>query len=228
MSALPALIAGLLGLAAGVPAGALVRWHCREREAPQPGAWLVPALALALAVLWAALTLRLWPGHRAALPAYLAFGFACAVLTVVDARTKLLPNRLTYAAFALVAVLLLVASLVEGDPGRMVRALEAAAVMGLAFLALALLVPRGLGLGDVKFAPTLGLALGWLSWGTVSVGFVGAFFLGGLAAVGALLVLRLGRGARLPFGPWMAAGALLAVLAGSQLAAWYGHALLGT
>jgi len=150
------------------------------------------------------------------------------VLTVIDARTKLLPNRLTYPAFGLVAVLLLAASLVEGDPGRMLRALEAAAVMGLAFLTLAVVVPRGLGLGDVKFAPTLGLALGWLSWGTVSVGFVAAFFLGGLVAVGAMLVLRLGRKARLPFGPWMAAGALLAVLAGGQIAAWYGHALLGT
>jgi leader peptidase (prepilin peptidase)/N-methyltransferase len=228
MSIVPALIAGVLGLAAGVPAGALVRRHCQEREAPPPGRWLVPALALALAALWAALALRLWPGHRAALAAYLALGFACVVLTVIDARTKLLPNRLTYPAFALVAALLLAASLVEGDPGRMLRALEAAAVMGVAFLLLALAVPRGLGLGDVKFAPTLGLALGWLSWGTVSVGVVAAFFLGGLVAVGALLVLRLGRGARLPFGPWMAAGALLAVLAGSQIAAWYGHALLGT
>src|SRR6266516_3440111 len=228
MSSVPALVAGVLGLAAGLPGAALVRRHCRDRETPQPGAWLLPALALTLAVLWAALTLRLWPAHRAALPAYVAFGFACAVLTVIDARTKLLPNRLTYPAFALVAVLLLLASLVEGDPGRMVRALEAAAVMGLVFLALALVVPRGLGLGDVKFAPTPGLALGWLSWGTVSVGFVAAFFLGGLVAVAALLVLRLGREARLPFGPWMAAGALLAVLAGGQIATWYGHALLGT
>jgi leader peptidase (prepilin peptidase)/N-methyltransferase len=103
----------------------------------------------------------------------------------------------------------------------------AAAVVGAAFLMLALLLPEGLGLGDVKFVPTLGLALGWLSWGTVVVGMLAAFLLGGLAAVGALLLLRRGRRARLPFGPWLATGALLGVLAGGRLAAWYGHALLG-
>lgn len=187
-----------------------------------------PGAGGGLAGLWAGLALRLWSSHRAALPAYLAFGFACVVLAVIDARTHLLPNRLTYPAFGVVAVLLGGASLVEGDLGRLWRAGAAAALLGMGLLGLALLVPGGLGFGDVKFAPTVGLALGWLSWGAVSIGFVAAFLLGGVAALGALLVLRRGRGARLAFGPWMAAGALLAVLAGAQIAAWYGHALLGT
>lgn len=223
MSALPTLVAGALGLAAGLPAAALVRWHCRTRATAQPGTWLTPALAAAQAVLWAALTLRLWPAHRAALPAYLMLGFACVVLAVIDARTKLLPNRLTYPAFVLVALLLLVASAIEGEPGRLLRALEAAAVTGLAFLTLAITMPSGLGFGDVRFAPTLALALGWLSWGTVAVGFITALLLNGLVTISAMLTLRLDRKARLPFGPWMAAGTLLGVLAGGQLTAWYGH-----
>jgi leader peptidase (prepilin peptidase)/N-methyltransferase len=59
----------------------------------------------------------------------------------------------------------------------------------------------------------LGLALGWLGWGAVVAGFVAAFLLGGLAALTALLILRAGRKTQLPFGPWLALGTLLAVLA---------------
>jgi leader peptidase (prepilin peptidase)/N-methyltransferase len=79
----------------------------------------------------------------------------------------------------------------------------------------------------VKLAPTLGLALGWLSWPAVAVGLFSAFMLGGVAGLGAMAVLRLSRKALLPFGPWLVAGALLGVLAGSDVARWYGSTLLG-
>jgi leader peptidase (prepilin peptidase)/N-methyltransferase len=58
-----------------------------------------------------------------------------------------------------------------------------------------------MGMGDVKLTPTLGLALGWLSWGAVAVGMFSAFLLGGLAGLGGILVLRLSRKALVPFGP---------------------------
>ena len=105
---------------------------------------------------------------------------------------------------------------------------RAAAAVGAFFLLLALISPRGMGLGDVKLAPTLGLALGWLSWGTVAVGVFAGFLLGGLAGVGAILLLGLTRKSLLPFGPWLVAGALLGVLAGADVAAWYAHALIGS
>ena len=151
----------------------------------------------------------------------------CLVLALIDAATRLLPNRITYPAFPVVAGLLLVASLGLGDLGRLGRGLLAAVAVGGFFLALALISPRGMGLGDVKLALTLGLALGWLSWGTVAVGVFAAFLLGGLAGLGGMLALGLSRKALLPFGPWLVAGALLGVLAGGELAAWYGRALLG-
>jgi leader peptidase (prepilin peptidase)/N-methyltransferase len=84
-----------------------------------------------------------------------------------------------------------------------------------------LLAPHGMGVGDVKLAPTLGLALGWLSWGTVA-----GFLLGGLAGLGGMLALGLSRTARLPFGPWLV-GALLGVLVGGEVAGWFQAASLG-
>jgi leader peptidase (prepilin peptidase) / N-methyltransferase len=209
---LPVLIAGLLGLPAGTATRALVRRHCRRAPLAR-----LPLLEVTAGVLWALLALRVWPSHPAALPAYLALGLACVALVVIDVDSRLLPNRITYPALGLVAVLLLVASLAEHDLGRMLRALEAAGVAGASLLALALLSPGGMGLGDVKFALVLGLALGWLGWSAVLAGFVGAFLLGGLAALVALLVLRAGRKTQLPFGPWLALGAILAVLAAAPL-----------
>src|SRR6266508_1981653 len=185
---LAVLIAGLLGLPAGAAALALARRHCRRPLPARP----LPEVATAL--LWALLA-----------------------LVVIDLDSNLLPDRITYPTLGLVAVLLLVASVFEHDLGRMLRALEAGGVAGGVLLALALASPGGMGLGDVKFALVLGLALGWLGWSAVVAGFVGAFLLGGLAALGAMLILRVGRKTQLPFGPWLALGALLAILAAAPV-----------
>jgi leader peptidase (prepilin peptidase) / N-methyltransferase len=203
----------------------LLRGRCRRCQAPISPSY--PAVELAMAVLWGLVAYRLWSDGLAwAVPAYLAVAFVCVVLTVIDATAKLLPNRITYPAFPAVALLLLGASLALHDLGRMERGLLAALVTTVLFLGLFLVYPGGMGFGDVKFVPTLGLALGWLSWPVLAVGIFAAFLLGGVIGVVAMVVLRLGRKSLLPFGPWLATGALLAVLAGGQIASWYGGALL--
>ena len=60
-----------------------------------------------------------------AVPAYLALAFVCLVLAVIDAATRLLPNRITYPAFPVVAGLLVAASLGLGELGRLGRGLPA-------------------------------------------------------------------------------------------------------
>jgi leader peptidase (prepilin peptidase) / N-methyltransferase len=198
----------------------LLRGRCRACRAPIPLRY--PAVELAMGLLWAVVTWRLVDaGLGAAVPAYLALTFVCVVLTVIDLGWRLLPNRITFPAFGVVGVLLLGASLALGEPGRMVRALLAAAVALGFFYLLFRIYPAGMGFGDVKFAPTLGMALGWLSWPVLAVGFFLAFLLGGVVGIVAMLVLRLGRKAAIPFGPWLAAGALLGVLVGSPIADWY-------
>jgi leader peptidase (prepilin peptidase)/N-methyltransferase len=240
--------AGLLGLAAGPVATALVQQvphgrpqrltptcancgaprrlplvallgelgRCRQcRSAPPAVEWIAE---IAVAVLWALVALRLAPTHPWAVPTYLAFTFACVVLAVIDARTRLLPNRLTYPAFVVTIIGLALTSLIEGDPGRLSRGLVAAAAVGGAFLLLAIISPQGMGIGDVKFAPTLALALGWLSWPAVITGLLLAVLLGGVVALVALVVFRLGRRSSIPFGPSLALGALLGILTAAHAA----------
>jgi leader peptidase (prepilin peptidase)/N-methyltransferase len=205
----------------------LLRGRCRACRTPIPARY--PLVELGMGLLWALLTMRLvQAGLGWAVPAYLALAFVCVVLAVIDASTRLLPNRITYPAFPVVLGLLLVASVALGDLGRLGRGLLAAVAVGALFLALALISPRGMGLGDVKLAPTLGLALGWLSWGAVAVGVFAGFLLGGLAGLAAIAVLGLTRKSLLPFGPWLVAGALLGVLAGADVVAWYTGRLVGS
>jgi leader peptidase (prepilin peptidase)/N-methyltransferase len=205
----------------------LLGGRCRACRAPIPPRY--PMVELAMGLLWSLLTLRLVDaGLGWAVPAYLALAFVCVVLAVIDADTRLLPNRITYPAFPVVLGLLALASAGLGDFGRLARGLLAALAVGALFLLLALVSPRGMGLGDVKLAPTLGLALGWLSWGAVAVGVFAGFLLGGLAGLAAIALLGLTRKSLLPFGPWLVAGALLGVLAGADVATWYARSLLGS
>jgi leader peptidase (prepilin peptidase)/N-methyltransferase len=219
--------AGLLGVLAGRVARTVI-----QRLADPPAAVQArrrsPGIAPAMGLLWFVVALRLTAaGLGWAVPAYLAFAFVCVVLATIDAATRLLPNRITYPAFPVVAGLLLVASVGLGDLGRLGRALLAAAAVGGFLLALALLSPRGMGLGDVKLGVTVGLALGWLSWRAVAVGVFAAFLLGGLAGLGGMLALGLSRKSLLPFGPWLVAGALLGVLAGGEVSRWLDAAAFG-
>jgi leader peptidase (prepilin peptidase) / N-methyltransferase len=198
--------------------------HCRA-----PIAVRYPMVELGMGLLWFLITLRLTSaGLGWAVPAYLALAFICVVLAVIDASTRLLPNRITYPAFPIMLSLLLLASVGLGDLGRLARGLLAALAVGAFFLLLALISPRGMGLGDVKLAPTLGLALGWLSWGAVAFGVFTSFLLGGVAGLAAIALLGLTRKSLLPFGPWLVTGALLGVLAGADVAAWYARSLLGS
>ncbi len=91
----------------------------------------------------------------------------------------------------------------------------------LLYLALAMLYPAGLGLGDVKLAAALGLYLGWLGWSYPVVGTVAAFLVGGVVSLALLASGRAGRRTAVPFGPPMLLGALAAVLWAEPVTAWY-------
>ena len=80
------------------------------------------------------------------------------------------------------------------------------------YFVLALISPKGMGMGDVKFAAPLGLALGWFGWNVWVVGLAAGFIIGGVVSLIALLLRRVTLRGSIPFGPSMLAGALVAIL----------------
>ena len=73
--------------------------------------------------------------------------------------------------------------------------------------------PPALGLGDVKLAASLGTLLAWFGWRLLLAGGFAGFLLGGVFAAALLASRRAGRKQPIPFGPFMIAGAVLAVVA---------------
>lgn len=193
------------------------RGRCRACAAPIPVRYLL--VEVATGGLFVAVADRV-PGTFA-LGAYLVLAAALVVLCVIDLEQMRLPTPIVVAAAALGVPLLAAASAGGHDWGAVARAAVAAAVCGAVFLAVFVAVPRGIGLGDVRLAALCGGYLGWLGYRQAVVGFLVALLAAGLVAVGLLVLGRVRRGARLPFGPFLGAGALVAVLWGADLARWW-------
>jgi leader peptidase (prepilin peptidase)/N-methyltransferase len=156
-------------------------------------------------------------GAGPALPAFLYLGAVGALLALIDLDVRRLPNALTLPSYPVAIVLLGLAALIDHDMGALSRAL----LGGLALLAfyalLAFINPGGMGMGDVKLAGVLGLYLGWLGWGVLLAGAFLAFLLGGVIGLGLVLARRANRKSRIPFGPFMLLGALVAIVWGDWL-----------
>ncbi|HET7484220.1 MAG TPA: prepilin peptidase [Solirubrobacterales bacterium] len=171
-----------------------------------------PLTELALGALYAATVLVLWddPGEVAL---GLVFVTTLTAVTLTDLERRIIPNKILVVAAVLGAAIAAIA-----DPGSLPeRAIAAAAAGGLLFAA-ALAYPRGMGLGDVKLAATMGLFLGR----NVGPAILVALLAGSLA--GLAMIARHGASARkqaIPFGPFLALGGVVGLLLGDQMVDWY-------
>ena len=140
-------------------------------------------------------------------------------IALIDLRHRIIPNKLTYPALVVFAVVILLAWLI-GDAADPVKAALGLLLFGGGIFVIAVISPGGMGLGDVKLAAVIGLVLGSLGLRFVGVSAGATIVLGGL---GALIALAMGRGmkSKIPYGPYLAAGAVVAGLWGEPLASWY-------
>jgi leader peptidase (prepilin peptidase)/N-methyltransferase len=115
---------------------------------------------------------------------------------------------------ALGAPFLVLAALVEDEPRRILT-MVAGALIALAFMGIVYTASRGgLGDGDVRLSPLLGAYLGWLGLGYVPVGLFLGFLFGAVVGVAAMAIGTAGRKTAIPFGPFLAAGTIVAVFIG--------------
>jgi leader peptidase (prepilin peptidase) / N-methyltransferase len=146
----------------------------------------------------------------------------CAVMLAVgfiDLEHRIIPNKITYPAFPAFALAIVIGWAIgqELDP---VRALIGALAYGGVFFVIAFIAPRGLGMGDVKLTGLIGLVMGAFGLRYVGVAGGAAILLGGVGGILALVAGR-GRKSAIPFGPFLTAGALIAVFWGARIADWY-------
>jgi leader peptidase (prepilin peptidase)/N-methyltransferase len=198
----------------------LLRGRCRH--CGEPISWRYPVVEMSVAAVWLILGVWAFASDRLGLlPLLLAWGFVGVCLTVIDLDHHRLPDALTLPMLIVTPVGLILAMLL-GDEIDWIAVVAGAVIWGGFLLLLWLLsAGRGMGLGDVKMAPSLGALLGALGIGPAIAGLAIGFIVGGVVGAGLLLLGRAGRGTRIAFGPFLLVGALLGIVAGPALTAAY-------
>jgi len=251
MTAAWAIFAGVLGAVIGsflnvvihrVPAGESIVSpgsrcpSCRQPLAPYDNvpvlSWLVlrgrcrhcgtsispryPAVELLTAIVFASIVIV--RGADADLVAELPFAAVLIALAAIDLEHRILPNRIVLPA----AVFGIVAAAVV-HPGELPELLLAGAAGFTALLLIALAKPGGMMMGDVKLAGVMGLYLGLALVPALLV----AFLAGSLVGVGLMAVRGMAaRKEAVPFGPFLALGAMVGLLAGDELVDLYSSSFL--
>jgi leader peptidase (prepilin peptidase) / N-methyltransferase len=189
----------------------VLRGRCRSCHAAIPARY--PLTEIAMAVLFAATVLILGTDNATDLALGIAFCAMLVVITLTDLERRVIPNAVLIAG-AVFAVVVAGA----GDPSSLPdRAIAAVAAGGALFL-VALLYPRGMGMGDVKLAAVMGLYLGRAVAPALLIGFAAG------ALVGLAIIASRGASARkqaVPFGPFLALGGVVALWYGNALVDWY-------
>ncbi len=177
---------------------------CGARISPR-----YPLTEVVLGALFAVTVAVQWGDPVAEVAIDLVFLTMLAAVTLTDLEQRIIPDKILLAG-----AIVCIAIAAPTDPGGLPeRAIAAVAAGGLLFLVV-LAYPRGMGLGDVKLTATMGLFLGR----AVAPAILVALLAGSL--VGLALIARHGTRARkmaIPFGPFLALGGVVAMLAGDQL-----------
>jgi leader peptidase (prepilin peptidase)/N-methyltransferase len=155
------------------------------------------------------------------LAAFLVLAATLVALSAIDFRHYILPNRIVGPLALASLVLLGIEAIAIEDVDPFLRALGCGAGAFLAFATLHFISPRALGFGDVKLSFVLGLNLGWLGIGETVVGLFLGFVYGAIVGVFLIATRIRSRKDHVPFGPFLAAGALTSLLAGDAIVDWY-------
>ena len=194
---------------------------CKHCSAPHAYPFRPLVIAVVSAVVFAGSAVRF--GAHADLIAYDVLAVGLIVLSVIDLERMILPVVAFYPTLLSFAILLAISSLLEGRLSHLWVAMAAGVVCFLIFLVIHIIVPQGMGFGDVRLAGLLGLATGWISAQVVLVGFVLAFGLGAFIGILLMLLKNYGSKSRLPFAPFLVAGTFLALMWGLPIARVWLH-----
>ncbi len=185
----------------------LLRGRCRDCASPISARY--PLVELSTGLLLAAVA-AVHLGDTTELVLGMVLVAFLVPMALIDLDHRIIPNRLTAPA-AVVAIVLGTALDPSGEPERLIAGVAAAGFL----LVAALIKPGGMGMGDVKLAGVLGLFLGAPVAVALMVGLVTGTVAG--AVIMARLGVKAGRKAAVPFGPFLAVGGVVAVLAGAPL-----------
>ncbi len=163
-----------------------------------------------------------WQGVTWALLPLLYLAAITIALTLIDIDVRRLPDVIVLPSYPVLFLLLIPDAVADAEWWPLVRAVIGAVALFGFYDVLALLYPKAgaMGGGDIKLAGVLGMTLAWFGWQELVVGAFAGFLLGGVASA-VLLLAGASLRARIPFGPYMLAGAWLGLAVGGDIGDWY-------
>ncbi|HXS50894.1 MAG TPA: A24 family peptidase [Usitatibacter sp.] len=194
-----------------------LRGRCASCRAPISVRY--PAVELAAGLLAMLLAWRL--GYSAALALALVYGWALLALTFIDLDTQLLPDDITLPLLWL-GLIANAFGLFTDLRSAVMGAAAGYLVLWLVYWAFRLLAKKeGMGYGDFKLLAAIGA---WTGWQVLPVAIVVAAGLGAILGSLSLWLSRKGADTRIPFGPYLALGGIVALLWGrAAVVAWLGR-----
>lgn len=203
--------------------GASIRWYDnipvlsylflkgRCRNCRTPISWQYPFVEFITGVIYLA-TVHIF-GLSLETAVYLVLLSALVVITVIDLKHQIIPDKITLPG---IPIGLVCSSVVL--PTGFANAAIGLVLGGGGFYLIALLSRGGMGGGDIKLMGMLGAFMGWKA--VILTTMVGSF-LGAAAGIFLMYVKGRGRKHPVPFGPFLAFGALVSLFWGEQLVSWY-------
>ncbi|MFQ6612732.1 MAG: prepilin peptidase [Fidelibacterota bacterium] len=149
---------------------------------------------------------------------YLAFLCLLVVITFIDIDYQVIPNGLL-----LIGLIPGVYSLVKEGSSNLELYLFGAVGLGVLFFIIRVVGKmifrkESLGMGDVKYAALIGLVIGW-KFGLLATAL--AFFSASVILLSMMIISQVSFGQRIPFGPFLSLGTLLATIWGAEIIHWY-------
>lgn len=195
-----------------IPLVSFVLLRARCRSCGRPISWRYPMVEVLTGALLAVLWWRSAPqGAWVEFVAGALFTIALVAVFFIDLDLQIVPNVITYPG-AVIGLLLAI------PQDRLLTALLAAAGAGGVFLLIAVASRGGMGGGDIKLAAMMGA---FLSYPDIAVALFIAFGVGALAGVLLIMTGRRSRKDPIPFGPSLAVGGIVALLAAGPIVRWY-------
>jgi leader peptidase (prepilin peptidase) / N-methyltransferase len=183
--------------------------HCGMHISPR-----YPLVELLSGLLFFAVFARVGFQWEAELLPYLFMVTVLIIVAAIDLERQIIPNKVMYLAIPVALAAMGMVALVRGDYHIITDSLIGAAVIAVPWALFAIIFPKGFGMGDAKLAAFTGAILGWQN---ELVGFFIGIALGAVVGVVLIGAGKKGRKSRIPFGPFLAAGALVALFWGTAI-----------
>lgn len=194
---------------------AILRGRCRNCDGRISLRY--PVVELITGLLFLAVFAKCGFDWRAELLPYLFMVTVLVIVSGIDLQKQIIPNRVMYPAIPVGLAAMGIVALVRGDANIILHSLIGFAIGGVPLGLLALAIPKGMGMGDAKLAAFTGIFLGYYELAALFFGFL----LGSVIGIILMITGRKGRKSRIPFGPYLAAGALIALFWGPSIWSLY-------